>query len=170
MLLPQALPVLIRRPPPPPVPYYPMPPTPSNPLSPFIPAWAFWTFPVALPVHHNFRFGSPSTAYTDPVINCLPPPPPPPSPTTLCPRLPPTPFPLSSRPGPSEPFQWPSLSSTTSVSVPRPPPTLILSLTVSPMLLPSVIRPPDKCRPPGLFIPSEFYTPPALNYPPAPST
>ena len=42
------------------------------PPSPFIPAQAFLTFPVALPVNHTFQFGSPSTAYTGPVIHCLP--------------------------------------------------------------------------------------------------
>ena len=61
--------VLIRRP----SPYYPMPTTSSSPLLPFIPDRAFWTIPVTLPVTHTFHFGSPSTAYTGPVIHCLPP-------------------------------------------------------------------------------------------------
>ena len=68
-------------------------------------------------------------------------------PTTLFPRLPPSPFPTSSRPRLSGPFQWHSLSSAPSISVPRPSPTLVPSFTVSPVPLPSVIRPPDQCRP-----------------------
>ena len=67
--------------------------------------------------------------------------------TTLCPRLPPPPCPPSSRPGPSRPFQWHSLSPTPSISFLRPPPTLVLSFTVSPVPHLSVIRPPDQCRP-----------------------
>ena len=46
---------------------------PSSPLPPFIPTRAFWTLQVALPVNHTFRFDSPSTAYTGPIIHCLPP-------------------------------------------------------------------------------------------------
>ena len=57
-----------------------------------------------------------------------------------------SPFPPSSLPGPSEPFKYYSLS-TRSVSVPSPPPTLVLSFTVPIVPLPSVIRPPDQCRP-----------------------
>ena len=58
-------------PPPPPI----LPYAPDSLLSPppFIPARAFWTLPVTLPVTHTFHFGSPSTAYTGPVIHCLPP-------------------------------------------------------------------------------------------------
>ena len=40
-----------------------------------------------------------------------------------------------------------TLSTTPSVSVPCPPPTLVLSFTVPIVPLPSVIRPPDQCRP-----------------------
>ena len=74
-------------------------------------------------------------------------------PTTLCPRLPPPhPLPPLIPPGPPGPFQWHSLSTTcTSISLPRPPPTLVPSFTVSPVPLPSVIHPPDQCRPRTLY-------------------
>ena len=72
ILLPQALPpppsVLIRRP----SPLLPYAPDSLLPLPPLHPDRAFWTLPVTLPVNHTFHFGSPSTAYTGPVIHCLP--------------------------------------------------------------------------------------------------
>ena len=60
-------------PPPPPPPLLPY--APNSLLSPYplLPARAFCTLPVALPVKHTFHFGSPSTAYTGPIIHCLPP-------------------------------------------------------------------------------------------------
>ena len=52
----------------------------------------------------------------------------------------------------------------TSISVLRPPPTLVQSFTVPPCpFRPSSI--PQTSVGPGLLIPSAFYTPPALNYP-----
>ena len=48
------------------------------------------------------------------------------------PPPPSSPFPPSSRPGHSGPFKWHSLSTTPSVSIPCPPPTLVPSFTVSP--------------------------------------
>ena len=46
---------------------------PSSLLPPFIPAQVFRAPQVALHVNHTFRFGSPTTAYTGPIIHCLPP-------------------------------------------------------------------------------------------------
>ena len=69
--------------------YYPMPQLPPPPSS-FIPAWALWTLPVTLPVNHAFHFGSPSTAYTGPVIHCL----------SLCPYRPSSVLQTSVGPGP----------------------------------------------------------------------
>ena len=46
---------------------------PNSLLPPFIPTRAFWTVQVAIPVNHTFRFDSPSTTYTGPIIHCLPP-------------------------------------------------------------------------------------------------
>ena len=81
------------------------------------------------------------------------------------PRLPPPRFSPSSRPEPSGPFKRYSLSITPSVSVPCPPPTLVLSFTVPivPFHPSSVLQ---TSVDPGLLIPSAFYTPP----PPLPST
>ena len=45
-----------------------------------------------------------------------------------------------------------TLPTTPSVSVPCPPPTLVLSFTVPIVPLPSVIRPPDQCRPRTSYI------------------
>ena len=64
---PHPLSVLIRR-----LPLLPYAPDSLLPLPPFIPARPFWTLPVTLRVKHTFHFGSPSTAYTGPVIHCLP--------------------------------------------------------------------------------------------------
>ena len=104
---------------------------PRLPPAPFIPAWAFWFLQVAFPVNHTFRFGSPSTAYTSPVIHCLPlcpfhpssvlqasigpgllippPPPPPPPPhfTLLLPSTnPPTPLYLTHKTPPTLTHWW----------------------------------------------------------------
>ena len=83
---------------------------------------------------------------TKPPTSALPPsgtnPVPLPPPTTLCPRLPPPPFPPSSRPGPSGPCQE---------NLPFRFPVHRLHWSchsLSPIVpLPSVIRPPDQCRP-----------------------
>ena len=57
----------------------------------------------------------------------------------------------STPPSPLPPFNparaFRTLSTTPSVSVPCPPPTLVLSFTVPIVPLLSVIRPPDQCRP-----------------------
>ena len=98
---------------------------------------------------------SPPPPYTPP-----PPPPPPPhlsyAPDSLLP------LPPSSRPGPSEPFQWHSLSTT----LPFPFPVHRIHWSrhsLSPLcpFCPSSILQTSVC--PGLLIPSAFYIPPALN-------
>ena len=84
--------VLIRRP----SPLLPFAPDSLIPLPPFILAWAFWTLPVTLPVNHTFHFSSLFTAYTGPVIHCLP----------LCPFRPSSVFQTSVCPGFLIPFAF----------------------------------------------------------------
>ena len=102
--------------------------------------------------------------YPASVINPPHPTPPPPPPHYPMPRLPPPPFSPSSRPEPSGPFKRYSLSTTPSVSVPCPPPTLVLSFTVPivPFHPSSVLQ---TSVDPGLLIPSAFYTPPPSTNP-----
>ena len=102
----------------------------------------------------------------------LPPPPFGSNPSSLPPYYPMPPTPSSPSPrfiptGPSGPFQWHSLSTTPSISVPRPPPTLVPSFTVSPCpFRPSSVL--QTSVGPGLLIPSTFYTPLPSTNPPTP--
>ena len=94
-----------------------------------------------------------------------------PHPYYSMPPTPSSPLPPSSRPKPSGPFQWRSLSTTPSISVARPLPTLVPSFTASPVPLPSVIHPPDQCRPRTPYLLRILHSPcPQLNLPPLPNT
>ena len=94
-------------------------------------------------------------------------PPPPPfgsnpsslTPTTLCPLLPPSPF-IPARAFCTLPVTLPV--NHTSISVPRPPPTVVPSFTSPPCPFrqSSILQ---TSVSPGLLIPCAFYTPPALT-------